>query len=208
MAPPSGCLCLMLVADPRCGPRTTGIASNTRLNSWITAVIHHETRTIHSPNTFHAPSSAGMPGVDAPRSRTIQHKAPLPRRGRIAGRPPVLAPRKVWVLPPYWLASASTTRLEPKSNVGARRWACPPLTGRQTPRTRRSPWQRCANPPRQEAADDGLLALFDELDAQRRTGDLGTCRARQDHRRSRAAESPSSRTTPAAARPHESQADG
>ena len=34
-----------------------------------------------------------------------------------------------------------------------------------------------------EAADDRLLALFDELDAQRRTGDRRTCRARQDHRR-------------------------
>ena len=167
------------------------------------------TRTIHSPNTFHAPSSAGMPGVDAPAPAgrfSTRHR--FPGGGRIAGRPPVLAPRKVWVLPPYWLASPSTTRLKPKSNVGARRWACPRLTGRQTPRTRRSPWQRCANPPRQEAADDRLLALFDELDAQPRTGDLRTCRARQDHRRSPAAESPSSRTTPAAARPHESQADG
>ena len=198
----------MLVADPRCGPRTTGIASNTRLNSWITAVIHPELVLFTVPTLFTLLQVQVCRALMRPRPGTVQHKAPLPRRGTDRGAPASACAPKSLGSAALLAGAPSTTRLKPKSNVGARRWACPRLTGRQTPRTRRSPWQRCANPPRQEAADDRLLALFDELDAQPRTGDLRTCRARQDHRRSPAAESPSSRTTPAAARPHESQADG
>ena len=87
MAPPSGCLCLMLVADPRCGPRTTGIASNTRLNSWITAVIHHELVLFTLPTLFTLLQVQVCRALMRPRPGTVQHKAPLPRRGTDRGAP-------------------------------------------------------------------------------------------------------------------------
>ena len=149
-----------------------------------------KTRTIHCPNTFHAPSSAGMPGVDAPAPADGSAKAPLPRRGTDRGAPANACASKRLGSAALLAGVREYDEAGAESNVGARRWACPPLTGRRTPRTRRSPWQRCANSPRQEARRPPTRAMCDELDAQRRTGDLRTCRARQDDRRSPGAKSP------------------
>ena len=195
-----------VLADPRCGPRTTGIASNTRLNSWITAVIYHETRTIHSLNTFHAPSSAGMPGVDAPApgDGSAQGTAPPAGDGSRGARQ-CLRPEKFgFCRPTGWRPKYD----EAEAEIERRREALGLPTIDWAPDAPDAAQSLAALCKPTSARGGRRLALFDELDAQRRTGDLRTCRARQDHRRSPAAESPSSRTTPAAARPHESQADG
>jgi hypothetical protein len=59
MTPPSQLLCLMLVADPRCGPRTTGVASN-RNQFMDNAVIHDVPQSVFHRSCYRSPLAMDM----------------------------------------------------------------------------------------------------------------------------------------------------